>query len=178
MGVEEQFDMDDRKKIEERLRKKEAEIQGLEERLRTAKIYVQALQDVLRLLGTPDSHPEPDAHAANKTTTLRSGSAVDQARQIILHRREPMHISALLEAMGKDASADSRVSLASSLAAYVRRGEIFSRPAPNTFGLLELGHSGDAESEDAQPPPGFGKINPIAKEHVIPPSPVDDDIPF
>jgi hypothetical protein len=170
--------MDDRKKVEERLRKKEAEIQGLEERLRTAKIYVQALQDVLRLLGTPDSHPEPDAHAANKTTTLRSGSAVDQARQIILNGKEPMHISALLKAMGKDATADSRVSLAGSLAAYVRRGEIFSRPAPNTFGLLELGHFGDAESEVAHPPPGFGKINPIAKERVIPPSPVDDDIPF
>lgn len=57
----------------------------------------------------------------------------------------------------------------------MRRGEIFSRPAPNTFGLLELGHSGSAESDDVQPPPGFGKIS------SVPPRPaetIDDDIPF
>jgi hypothetical protein len=171
--------MDERQKIEERLRKKESEIQALDERLRTAKIYAQALHDVLKLLGGSDSKQEPDTPIPNKTSTLRTGSAVDQARQIILSRREPMHISTLLEAMGKDTSAESRVSLASSLAAYVRRGEIFSRPAPNTFGLLELGHSSGGESDDVQPPAGFGKISSIAREPPPPPpQATDDDIPF
>jgi hypothetical protein len=32
------------------------------------------------------------------------------------------------------------------LAAYVRRGEIFTRPSPNTFGLLELGHDNEADA--------------------------------
>ena len=35
--------MDDRQKIQERLRKKEQEVQALEDRLRTARTYVQAL---------------------------------------------------------------------------------------------------------------------------------------
>jgi len=170
--------MDERKKIEERLRKKESEIQVLDERLRAAKIYAQALQDVLKMLGAADSQPEPDSPPINKTSTLRAGSAVDQARQIILIRREPMHISALLEAMGKDTSAESRVSLASSLAAYVRRGEIFSRPAPNTFGLIELGHSGDGENDDVQPPAGFGKITRTHEPPAPPVEAIDDDIPF
>jgi hypothetical protein len=35
----------------------------------------------------------------------------------------------------------NRSALSGSIAAYVRKGEIFTRPAPNTFGLLELGNS-------------------------------------
>jgi hypothetical protein len=170
--------MDDREKIEERLRKKETEIQGLEERLRAARVYVQALQDVLKLLRASENQDETEVATPEKQSKLRAGSAVDQARQIILKRREPVHITALLEAMGKDTGSDSRVSLASSLAAYVRRGEIFSRPAPNTFGLLELGHISSDEGEDMQPPAGFGKGTTITNVPVSKPSEVDDDIPF
>ena len=68
------------------------------------------------------------------------------------------------------------MSLASSLAAYVRRGEIFSRPAPNTFGLLELGHLGGEEAEE--PPSGFGKVTTIREEPKAEVGEVDDDIPF
>jgi hypothetical protein len=168
--------MDERKKIEERLRKKEAEIQALDERLRAARTYAQALQDVLKLLGTAE--PTNEDEAAAQAKKLRPGSAVDQARQAILAKGEPVHIIALLEAMGKDTGSDSRVSLASSLAAYVRRGEIFSRPAPNTFGLLELGHTGDNDAEESQPPAGFGKVSPISKPSPPKTAEVDDDIPF
>jgi hypothetical protein len=168
--------MDERKRIEERLRKKEAEIQGLEDRLRSARVYVQALQDVLKLLGAAESLSEPDVIAPSRSSTLRAGSAVDQARQIILSRGEPVHINALLEAMGKDTGSESRASLTGSLAAYVRRGEIFSRPAPNTFGLIELGHSGTDEGDDIQPPSGFGKIVNIPKAQST--KEIDDDIPF
>jgi hypothetical protein len=166
--------VNDRKKIEERLQKKESEIQNLEERLRAARVYVQALQDVLKLLGTVEE-TETVIHPT-KTATLRTGSAVDQARQVILNRGMPVHVTALLEAMGKDTGAESRVSLASSLAAYVRRGEIFSRPAPNTFGLLELGHLGGEEAEE--PPSGFGKVTVIREESKAEAGEVDDDIPF
>jgi hypothetical protein len=169
--------MDDRKKIEDRLRKKEVEIDGLEERLRAARIYAQALQDVLKLLGSTEPSSEGDS-SQPKSSKLRAGSAVDQARQIILARREPVHITALLEAMGKDSGAESRVSLAGSLAAYVRRGEIFSRPAPNTFGLLELGHSDGDETDEVQPPTGFGKVTEIPSPSKPTSDPIEDDIPF
>lgn len=180
--------MEDRKKIEERLRKKEAEIQGLEDRLRTARIYVQALHDVLKMLGTET--PSPPSTAAYTESILRVGSAVDQARQVILSRKEPVHISALLEALGRDLSRESRASLTSSLAAYVRRGEIFTRPAPNTFGLVELGHTTSDDDEIETPPSGFGRqttrSSPVKDERrsVPPARPApsaddqDDDSPF
>ncbi|HEY8137129.1 MAG TPA: hypothetical protein VIF61_04760 [Methylocystis sp.] len=170
--------MEDRKKIEEKLRKKEHEIEALEERLKAARVYVQALQDVLRILDqVSDGGPPP--------AVLKPGSAVAQARDVILSRGEPVHISALLEAMGKDASRETRASLTSSLAAYVRRSEIFTRPAPNTFGLVELGHTTD-ERLETEPPAGFGRIsNPEGPSTAIaqpraPKPPIDDeeDIPF
>lgn len=168
--------MSERKKIEERLSKKKQEIQSLEEKIKAARIYVQALQDVLKLL-EHDSEPSPPAESV-----LRSGSAVDRARDVILKRRQPVHINELLEEMGKEPTRDSRASLTSSLAAYVRRGEIFTRPAPNTFGLVELGHN-TVEDEATEPPSGFGRLSPpssltASPEQSPPRPPIDDDVPF
>ena len=159
--------MDERKAIHEKLKKKEQEIQLLEEKLKSARIYVQALQDVLKLVH-PDSPPDSGESA------MKSGSAVAKAREVILQRGKPIHINDLIEAMGKKVTRESRASLTSSIAAYVRRGDIFTRPAPNTFGLTELGHNAPAEQTAPQPPQGFGKIEPA----IIPKADTDDDIPF
>jgi hypothetical protein len=157
--------MDDRQKILERLRKKEQEIEGLEERLRTARTYVQALNDILKLLTDEDLS---DGTSTQKTG-LRAGSAVDQARQLILKNGSAVHISVLAAAIGQDTK-EGRISLASSLAAYVRKEEIFTRPAPNTFGLVELGHKTVAEETDG-PPAGFGQTRPAAQAARQPPNP-------
>jgi hypothetical protein len=169
--------MEDRKRIEERLRKKQHEVEALEEKLNSARIYVQALQEILNLLANDDGDGTP--------SVLRAGSAVAQARQIILDRGKPVHVTAILEAMGKTASRETRASLTSALAAYVRRHEMFTRPAPNTFGLVELGHTTiDGVSE---PPAGFGRVAsgqttkpPTARPALAPapPADLDDDIPF
>jgi hypothetical protein len=158
--------MDERRVIEERLKKKEMEIQTLEDKLRSAKIYVQALHDVLRLLGGAPASPGETESGQISETVPRSGSAVDQARQVILKTGSPVHISPLLAALGKDISRESRASLTSSLAAYVRRGEIFTRPAPNTFGLVELGHDAVADDEHNLPPSGFGSTTKPKQSHI------------
>lgn len=142
--------MSERKKIEEKLRKKEHEIAALEEKVKSAKIYVQALRDILRMLGSDGEK------AVEVESILRPGSAVDQARRAILTQNEPMHIDDLLSALGKDTTRETKASLTSSLAAYVRRDEIFTRPAPNTFGLIELGQIG-ALAKNGEPPSDFGK---------------------
>jgi len=179
--------MDDRQKIQERLKRKEQEILALEERLRTARTYVQALHDILKLLDGESSI----VGAGGGSTGLRAGSSVHQARHFILKTGAPVHINALVEAIGNDTSRESRISLASSLAAYVRKGEIFTRPAPNTFGLIELGHK-TVLGDDEGPPVGFGQIRPVPKQPQRPPaeSPappaighesegaIDDDLPF
>lgn len=141
--------MIDRAQIEARYTKKQAEIAALEEKLRTAKAYLGALSDILRLSDQSDGAPSE--------TKLRAGSAVAQARDIILARRAPVHIDDMLRAMGKEVTRDSKASLAGSLAAYVRREDIFSRPAPNTYGLIELGHTTVADEEDVSDLPAeFG----------------------
>jgi hypothetical protein len=156
--------MSERKVIEDKLQKKEQEIQSLEEKIRTAKVYVQALQDVLRSLGGGgDSTPSRQGESA-----MKPGSAVARAREFILNRGIPLHINQLVELLGKGVTRESRASLTSSIAAYVRRGEVFTRPAPNTFGLIELGH---AVMPSPEPPQGFGKI--VERRSIN-----DDDIPF
>jgi hypothetical protein len=139
--------MGEREIIQDRIRKKEQEIQWLEEKIRAARIYVQALQDVLKVMDGAQKEGE---------SGLKPGSNVAQARELILRRGAPVHINDLLTGLGKEVTRETRASLTGTIAAYVRRGEIFSRPAPNTFGLIELGHTTTVE-EHLEPPPGFGR---------------------
>jgi hypothetical protein len=143
--------MNERRKIEERLRKKEEEIRILEAQIRDARIYTQALQDVLKMLPRAS---ERDIAAG----TLRPGSGVAKVREFILNKGEPAHILELLRSLGKDSTREARASLSGSLAAYVRKGEIFTRPGPNTFGLIELTHENQEEDSAGsdEPPAEFG----------------------
>jgi hypothetical protein len=147
MGV----DMNERRRIEERLRKKEQEIQTLEEQVKDARVYIQALQDVLKMLPK-----EPDGESSPESV-LRPGSTVAQARKIIKTRGNPVHIDDILKMLGKDVTRENKAALSGSLAAYVRRGEIFTRPAPNTFGLVEMDKPPTLQAE---PPPHFGEDSP------------------
>ena len=158
--------MNERDVIEMQILKKQAEVDGLEDKMRAAKIYLAALRDILKLT---DKAPKDDG-GDDGETKLRAGSSVAQARDIILKLGSPIHIDELLEAMGKEVSRDTKASLAGSLAAYVRRQDIFTRPAPNTYGLIELGHF-ETEQSDEEPPAGFGQQGtPYADD--------EDDIPF
>lgn len=141
--------MNERKKIENIIRKKEEEIQSLKEQLREASVYVKALQDVLKIL------PRDAESQAESSARLRPGSSAAVARDIILKKGKPVHLNDLLQEMGKDINRGNRASLSSSLAAYVRKGEIFSRPAPNRFGLVEMEHAGQ-EERSSEPPEDFG----------------------
>lgn len=143
--------MNERRKIEERLKRKEQEIRELEDRLKETQIYVQALQDVLKLIPRdPEDIPGP-------TSTLRPGSLVDQTRASIRSQGTSLHIDEILKLLGKEVTRENKAALSSSLAAYVRRGEIFTRPAPNTYGLMELEEPPPPHPPPLlEPPPGFG----------------------
>ena len=146
--------MNERRKIEERIKKKEQEIQDFEDKIREARIYIQALQDVLKIMPRdmePSGRPE---------ASLRPGSAVAKAREIILTRKHPVHVTQLLRELGMEVTRESRAGLSGSLSAYVRRREIFTRPAPNTFGLVELNHHGDRSTPgEPAPPADFGELD-------------------
>lgn len=148
--------MIERTTIDDRIRKKEAEIQQLEERIKAARIYVQALKDLLK---ASESAGDGD---------VKAGSMLDQVRDAIRAAGRPLHVNDLLRAIGR--SEDSKNSLTGSLAAYVRRGEVFTRPQPNTFGLVEFEeHRGDHPA----PPPGFGERPSSSFDDDM-----GDDVPF
>lgn len=137
--------------IQDKIKKKEQEIQLLEDKLRTAKVYLNALHDISKAI-SKESHTNTDS------AVLREGSAVTQARDFILRKGQPVHINDLLEGLGRGMTRESRASLTSSIAAYVRRGDVFTRSAPNTFGLIELGHTNSVDFEgQSEPPDGFGQ---------------------
>jgi hypothetical protein len=143
--------MSERDIIQDKIKKKEQEIQLLEEKLRSAKIYLNALLDISKALSR-------ELHTNADSAVLREGSAVTQARDFILRTGLPVHINDLLEGLGREMTRESRASLTSSIAAYVRRGEVFTRSAPNTFGLIELGHTTSTDSDSpSEPPDGFGQ---------------------
>ncbi len=157
--------MSERKKIEDKLRRKEQEIATFEDKIKDAKVYVKALRDVLKMLATAE------VSAEEEQPQLKSGSAVAQARDAIMQNGRPLHIDDILSALGKENTRESKSSLTSSLAAYVRREEMFTRPAPNTFGLVELGHETVASPAN-EPPSGFGGQEARSENDL------DDEIPF
>ena len=157
--------MSERSVIEAQLAKKEAEVLLLEEKLKSARIYVKALQDVIKEIHRDTSSVE--SVEVESEVALRKGSAVAKAREVIVSRGAPIYIDDLIKALGREITRETKASLTSSLAAYVRKGEIFTRPAPSTFGLIELNHYEIEETQDG-PPPGFGKTS----------SNLDDEIPF
>jgi len=159
--------------LQKRIEKKELEIRELEKQLAAANAYLQALQETIRMLPK-----EPRSGQSLPTQILRPGSGVAKVREAIIKAGKPLHITELLKALGRPVDKNSRVSLSGSLSGYVKRNEIFTRPAPNTFGLIELNHSQMPEDE---PPEDFGSL-PDDELEKTDKSPVeagtDDDVRF
>jgi hypothetical protein len=134
--------MTGRGRIDERITKKEKEIQELEMKIREARAYIQALQDVARFL--PKEENASNKSSGDSESTLREGSYVADAKNAIQAAGRPLHVVEILKASGRENNRKIRIGMSGSLAAYVRRREIFTRPRPNTFGLI---------SANKMPPP-------------------------
>ena len=137
------------------IRKKELEVLQLEQmiqenqtQLREVKAYLQALQDMQRML------PKESGGVQSPVHVLRVGSDMAKARDAIKTAGKPLHIVDLVEAIGKENTKNNRVSLAGSIASYVRKGMLFTKSAPNTFYLVEL--NGNTSTPDGDPPEDFG----------------------
>lgn len=158
--------MDMRRKLEERIRKKEAEVEELRTKIHDAEVALETLHEVRRML--------PREPGVISDAVLRAGSMVADARIAILKAGKPLHIVALLTAMGREPTRENRTSLAGSMAAYVRDSKIFTRPAPNTFGLIELNQE-DKAADGPEPPSNFGEPEPTIPSTS---KDIDDEIPF
>lgn len=139
--------MNTRDQLQKLLDRKQQEVNDLQIEIERAKAYIQAVQDSMKFL------PKNSEHAQ---ILLRPGSALAKAQEILRKAGKPLHITEILKALNE--KPDKRVSLSGSLSAYVRNGQIFTRPAPNTFGLLELSKSVSSEdgSQEIEIPEDFG----------------------
>ena len=144
MGVREQF--------QKLIDRKQQDIKDLELQLEKARTYAQALQDSMRLLPKEFS-------SADREQSLRPGTALAKAREALKVAGKPMHISDILKAIGKPPDKKNKLSLSGSLSTYVRNRQIFSRPAPNTFGLIEMVKVvSDPSIEGIELPEDFGTM--------------------
>lgn len=142
--------MTSRHRIEERIAKKELEIQELEMKLREAKAYIQALQDVMKMM-PKDTGESASSNSTGSDSSFREGSYVSDARNAILRAGRPLHVVEILKATNRPNDRKNRIGMAGSLAAYVRREEVFTRPKPNTFGLVDLGNVAPSHQQTAAP---------------------------
>jgi hypothetical protein len=119
-----------REDIAKKIDKKQQEIRALQEQLRDCTLYIETLQEVIKMI--------PRQAEEGKEISLRPGSQLAKARDAIKAAGKPLHITEILQAIGRGNSKENRLALSSSISAYVRKGEIFTRPEPNTFGLDAL----------------------------------------
>lgn len=135
-----------REQIQKRIDQKKLALGELRAKLRDAETYIQALQETILLLPKePDGTPPENV--------LRKGSLVSKARMAIKAQGKPLYISTLLKALGFPNEKNRRVSLSGSIAHYARRGIIFTKTEPNTFGLIEM------KSVVPEPPITFGGMD-------------------
>lgn len=132
-----------REQFQRLIDRKNQEIKGLELELEKARTYLEALQDSLKLL-------PKDSNGSNEAN-LRPDTGLARARDVLRKQGSPMHINEILKALGLPVDSKHKLSLGGSLANYVRKEQIFSRPAPNTFGLREWTTREERRSEDEIP---------------------------
>ncbi|MEO7864152.1 MAG: hypothetical protein ABIU05_27700 [Nitrospirales bacterium] len=134
-----------REKLEDRMKRKEQEIQEYDAKSREARAYIQALQEAVKLL------PREEARSSNAEAILRPGGSAHKAFKALRGAGRPMHITELLKAIGSTNTPKNRISVGGTLARYARNNQIFLRTAPNTFSLVDGG------GED--PPENFGVMS-------------------
>jgi hypothetical protein len=162
-----------RNELEKRLRKKRLEVEDKDNKIRRLEAeravclaVIAELEGLLRYLPKSPTEGGAERH-------LRVGSDVYKARETLILAREPLHIKDLLEKIGGDTGRNRRSSLSAQLSQYARKSEVFTKVAPNTFGLIDFGPEPDGVDRQN------GLENQDLEEPNIPTSPSwDDDIPF
>lgn len=124
-----------------RVEKKRLEIAALERQLEAAHAYIQAMEEALKLAERNGTGVPATREAVR---SLRKGSMPAKAYPILKRAGRPIYVATLLEEMGEEVTTENKRALASALSAYARKKDIFTRPEPNTFGLVELSGSDSA----------------------------------
>lgn len=115
----------------------EAEIQRLQIKILENRAYIKGAEDHMPVQAEPAK--------GYRSPQLRPGSDMDKARLAILRAQKPLHITKILQLIGKEDVRQNRTSLASSLNAYANKSHIFTKADRNTFGLIDMMIDGQIE---------------------------------
>ena len=122
--------------LQKQIEKKRLEIAASEQALSTDRAVLQGLEMALKtVLKTTGAAVEPSNSEGKK---LRPGTDLARCYEFLTIAGKPQHVDVLLTAIGKDITKSNRVSLVGSLGTYVREHKWFTRPAPNTFGTVDM----------------------------------------
>ena len=135
-----------KQKLADKIRRKELDLQDLETQIREGKAYIQALNETLKVI--------PREGVTGGIESLRKGSIADKAKRAIEAHGAPMHVDELVESMKLKSTTKSKRSVAGTLASYARKEEVFTRTAPNTFGLIKM--QPESNPERGEPEEGDG----------------------
>ncbi len=138
--------MSAKNKIEQKIEKKKEEIIEHQSKIREAEVFIQAFQEALKVL--PRVSP-----GLNGVPAIRENSIAWKAIKALRLNGRAMKINKLLEACGFPK--EKKQSVSGTLAFYIRKGVVFTRPSPGTYGLVEF-KAGTVALLDAGPPHSFG----------------------
>ena len=77
------------------------------------------------------------ADRADTNDGPRKGGTAIKVLNFLRKEQEARHIGAILVGIGRKNEPKTRGAIAAQLSQYVRDSKIFTRPVPNTFGLIE-----------------------------------------
>jgi hypothetical protein len=127
--------------LQKQIEKKRSEIASREKQLDAERSFLLGLEAALKTISKTSL--STDLQVSEKKP--RAGSEIAQCLDVLKLSGKPMHVDALLAAIGKEVNKANRVSLSGSLAGYACDGKWFIRAAtPNTFGLIGM----ELESKD------------------------------
>lgn len=121
----------------------EQQVAALEQQMLSVRAYIQAMDDTLRLAERSATTATAKVDAPR---SLRKGSMPARAYPVLKTAGRILYLTALLDGMGLPATNKNKRGLAGALSAYARKGDTFTRPEPNTFGLVEWGQEGSGGS--------------------------------
>ena len=135
---------------EAHIAEQEAELASLKERTMRLEVSIEAGKKLLALMAA--------ATSASPESLLKGGSRVEKAYRLLVVAREPLHIGEIVRRLEIEDTPGNRNSLVGVISRYVRRGQIFIRTAPNTFGLLAGPSDAESDEEESESPKPTGQL--------------------
>lgn len=133
-------------KAEAELSALHSEMSVIQDKINTQEAKLSGMREMMEFY--PKDIPVAQKRPSSQTQ-LRPGSDMDKARIAIAAAGSSLHITKIMIAIGRDSEdKKARVSIGSSLQAYARDGKIFTKVAPNTFGLIDMPASGSTGEND------------------------------